>query len=59
MHILRIASCKIALSETEVIHGIQQVCLAYAVFAADPNDSLSELKRRLPVVFKLKKRYVI
>ena len=56
--VLLIGAGEIALGEAQVVDGIQQIGLAYAVFAANPYDPFPELESRLVVILKLNEGYV-
>jgi hypothetical protein len=51
--------CEVAFCEAEVMDGVEQVGLAYAVPAADANDPFGERKLLLHVVLELEDRYGI
>jgi hypothetical protein len=56
---LGVATGKIAFGEATVINGIQQIGFANTILAANTDDPVCELERRLPVILELQKRYVV
>ena len=55
LDILLIAAGEIAFGKTEIVDGIEQVCLAYAIVSANAHDPLPELEGSLAIVLELKK----
>lgn len=49
--------CKIAFGKTEVMNGIQQICFANAVAAADANNAFGKIKLLMEIILELKQRY--
>jgi len=53
MYVGRITACKVAFGKTEIMDGIEQVCLSYAIASTDPHDTFSELVGLVEIVLEL------
>ena len=52
-----IVAGKIAFGEAEIVNGIQQVCFAYAIAAANADYPFRKNELPVKIIFELKKRY--
>ena len=57
LNIGRIATGKVAFGETEIVDGIEEIRLAYAIAPAYPHDSLGKLIGLMKIVLELENRY--
>ena len=55
LNIGRIATGKVAFGETEIVDGIEEIRLAYAIAPAYPHDSLGKLIGLMKIVLELEK----
>jgi hypothetical protein len=57
LYILVFSRTEIAFGETEVINGVQQVCLAGTIMPGDPHDPPGKVEYPVGIILKLGKRY--
>lgn len=58
LNILLVGLGEVAAGKAQVVNGVQQVCFADAILAANPDDALTQVKLLVQVIFELDNRYV-